>query len=58
MRADGVNPIQEDKRTRDANDDFDEGGEPGVIPADEDIQEGDEEKDEREALPPAMPPGA
>ena len=53
-----MNPIQEDKRARDANNDFDEGGEPGVIPADEDIQEGDEEKDERETLPPAMPPGA
>jgi hypothetical protein len=58
LRADGVNKTQEEKWPRDDNDDLDAGGEPEVIPADEDIQEGDEEKDEGATLPPAMPPGA
>lgn len=53
-----MNRTQEEKWPLDDNDDLDAGREPEVIPADEDIQEGDEEKDEGAALPPAMPPGA
>ena len=53
-----MNKTQEEKWPRDDNDDLDAGRESEVIPADEDIQEGDEEEDEGAALPPAMPPGA
>ena len=46
-----MNRTREEKRPRDDNDDLDAGREPEVIPADEDIQEGDEEKDEGQLFP-------
>ena len=58
MRADGMNSPEEEKRARVDKDDLDLGFKPAAIPADEDIEEGDEERDERTPLPPAMPPGA
>ena len=58
MRADGMNSPEEEKRARADKGDLDLGFEPAAIPADEDIEEGDEERDERTPLPPAMPPGA
>jgi hypothetical protein len=58
MRADCMNSPEAEKRTRVDKDDLDLGVEPTAIPADQDIEEGDEERDERTPLPPAMPPGA
>ena len=57
MRADSMNPPEEDNRAPEESDDLDEGLEPAFIPSDADVQEGDEEKDEGTRLPPAMPPG-
>lgn len=53
-----MNSPEAEKRTRVDKDDLDLGVEPTAIPADQDIEEGDEERDERTPLPPAMPPGA
>jgi hypothetical protein len=58
MRADCMNSPEEEKRARADKDDLDLGFEPAAIPADENIEDGDEERDERTPLPPAMPPGA
>ncbi len=58
MRADGVKPLAQDKPDPNDNDDLGEGLDDIAIPADEDIQEGDEEGGDESDLPPAMPPGA
>lgn len=58
MRADSMNSPEEEKRPQADKDDLDLGFEPAAIPADEDIEEGDEEGDGRTPLPPAMPPAA
>jgi hypothetical protein len=55
MRANRVKPLEEEQPAPDDHDDLDESIIPGAIPADTDIQEGDEEKDGPD-LPPAMPP--
>jgi hypothetical protein len=55
MRADGVQPLEQDKPDPNDNDNLDQGSDDLGIPADTDIPEGDEE-DEEGDLPPAMPP--
>ena len=56
MRAIGVKPIDENDVTPQERDDFDDLPTMGDIPADKDVEEGDEEKDDGFGLPPAMPP--
>jgi hypothetical protein len=56
MRAVGVNPIEENDEAPENKDDFDGLPNIGDIPAETDIEEGDEEKDDGSNLPPAMPP--
>jgi hypothetical protein len=56
MRAVGMNPIDENDVAPKDKDDFDNLPTIGDIPADKDIEEGDEEKDDGFDLPPAMPP--
>jgi hypothetical protein len=56
MRAMGVKPIDENDVAPEDKDDFDDLPTIGDIPADKDIEEGDEEKDDGFDLPPAMPP--
>jgi hypothetical protein len=58
MRANNMKSSEKDKPTLDDQDDFDETADPEAIPADTDIQEGDEEKEDEPDLPLAMPPGA
>ena len=55
MRAHGVQPLEQDKPDPNDNDDLEQGSDNLGIPADTDIQEGEEEDDEGD-LPPAMPP--
>jgi hypothetical protein len=57
MRAHGVQPLEQDRPDPNDNDDLDQGSDNLGIPADRDIQEGDEEEDDEADLPPAMPPG-
>jgi hypothetical protein len=56
MRAIGVKPIDENDIAPEDKDDFDDLPTIGDIPADKDVEEGDEEKDDGFGLPPAMPP--
>jgi hypothetical protein len=56
MRVNGMNPSREDKGNRDEKHDRADVEEPSLVPADLDINEGDEEKQEKNNLPPAMPP--
>jgi hypothetical protein len=56
MRASAVKPIDENDIAPEDKDDFDDLPTIGDIPADKDIEEGDEEKDDGFDLPPAMPP--
>jgi hypothetical protein len=58
MRTDGVKSLEETKLALDDKEDLAETADPGTIPADTDIQEGDEENEDGPDLPPAMPPGA
>jgi hypothetical protein len=51
-----MNPSKEDKGNRDEKQDRADNEEPRLVPADLEIAEGDEEKDEETDLPPAMPP--
>ena len=55
-RVYGMNPSKEDKENRDEKQDRADNEEPRLVPADLEIAEGDEEKDEETDLPPAMPP--
>jgi hypothetical protein len=57
MRAHVVQPLEQDRPDPNDNDDLDQGSDNLGIPADTDIQEGDEEEDDETDLPPAMPPG-
>jgi hypothetical protein len=50
-----MNTSKEDKANQDENDRAD-GEDPRLVPADLDIDEGDETKHEKTDLPPAMPP--
>ncbi len=52
-----MNSPEENSRPLDDGENFDGGLGKGV-PADKDMEEGDEEKTEETNLPPAMPPGA
>jgi hypothetical protein len=54
-RAIGMNPIDENDVAPEDKDDFDDLPTMGDIPADKDVEEGDEEDDGFD-LPPAMPP--
>jgi len=57
MRAVAVKPIEENDVAPEDKDDLDDLPNIGGIPADTDIDEGEEgEKDEGSDLPPAMPP--
>jgi hypothetical protein len=56
MRAIGVNSIDENDVAPEDKDDFNDLPTIGDIPADKDIEEGGEEKDDGFDLPPAMPP--
>jgi hypothetical protein len=56
MRAVGVNPIDENDVAPEDKDDFSDLPTIGDIPADKDVEEGEEEKDDDFDLPPAMPP--
>lgn len=53
-----MKPLAQDKPDPNDDDDLDEGLDDIAIPADGDIQEGDEEQEDESDLPPAMPPGA
>jgi hypothetical protein len=53
-----MNPPEEDDRLREDNDLREKDLDLGPFPADEDVEEGDEEKGVETDLPPAMPPGA
>jgi hypothetical protein len=55
-RVNGMNPSKEDKGNQDEKHDRADGEEPRLVPADLDIDEGDEAKHEETDLPPAMPP--
>jgi hypothetical protein len=52
MRVNGMNPSKENKGNREDKHDRAEGEEPRLVPADLDIDEGDEEKHEETNLPP------
>ena len=51
-----MDPSKEDKGNQDEKHDRADKEEPRLVPADLDIDEGDEEKREETDLPPAMPP--
>jgi hypothetical protein len=51
-----MTPSKEDKGKQEEKDDRADSQEPRLVPADLDIDEGDEEKHEETNLPPAMPP--
>ena len=56
MRNDGMRSSKEEKGNQDEKLDRSDREEPGLVPPDLDIEEGDEEKNEETDLPPAMPP--
>ena len=52
----GMRSSTEEKGNQDEKLDRSDREEPGIVPPDLDIEEGDEEKNEETDLPPAMPP--
>ena len=52
----GMRSSKEDKENRDEKLDRTEREETSLVPSDLDIEEGDEEKNEKTDMPPAMPP--